>query len=32
ADLGWRRLKRGERDDPATLAPIYLSQPEGSAP
>lgn len=31
ADLGWRRLKRGERDDPATLAPIYLSQPEGSA-
>lgn len=32
ADLGWRRLKRGERDDPATLAPIYLSQLEVSAP
>jgi tRNA threonylcarbamoyladenosine biosynthesis protein TsaB len=24
AELGWRRLKRGERDDPATLQPIYL--------
>jgi tRNA threonylcarbamoyladenosine biosynthesis protein TsaB len=28
ADLAWRRLKRGDRDDPATLAPIYLNQPE----
>ena len=24
AELGWRRLERGERDDPATLQPIYL--------
>ena len=24
AELGWARLERGERDDPATLAPIYL--------
>ncbi len=30
AELGWQRLQRGERDDPATLAPIYLhSQPVG---
>jgi tRNA threonylcarbamoyladenosine biosynthesis protein TsaB len=25
AELGWQRLQRGERDDPAALAPIYLS-------
>jgi tRNA threonylcarbamoyladenosine biosynthesis protein TsaB len=31
AELGWARLERGEADDPATLAPIYLHQPEGSA-
>lgn len=31
AELGWARLERGETDDPATLAPIYLHQPEGSA-
>jgi tRNA threonylcarbamoyladenosine biosynthesis protein TsaB len=24
AELGWRRLMRGEQDDPATLQPIYL--------
>jgi tRNA threonylcarbamoyladenosine biosynthesis protein TsaB len=24
AELGWRRLQRGERDDPAALQPIYL--------
>jgi len=30
ADLAWRRLKRGDRDDPATLAPLYLHEPEGS--
>ena len=24
AELGWRRLKGGQRDDPATLQPIYL--------
>jgi tRNA threonylcarbamoyladenosine biosynthesis protein TsaB len=24
AELGWQRLVRGDRDDPATLAPIYL--------
>ena len=28
AELGWQRLKRGERDDPATLAPIYLHYPK----
>lgn len=27
AALGWRRLSRGERDDPATLQPIYLRRP-----
>ena len=24
AELAWERLERGERDDPASLAPIYL--------
>lgn len=32
AELGWNRLERGEIDDPATLSPLYLHQPEGSAP
>jgi len=27
AEIAWRRLKRGETDDPATLAPIYLQIP-----
>ena len=27
AALGWRRLSKGERDDPATLQPLYLRQP-----
>jgi len=24
AELAWQRLQRGERDDPVSLAPIYL--------
>jgi tRNA threonylcarbamoyladenosine biosynthesis protein TsaB len=31
AALGWRRLSRGERDDPVTLSPIYLHQPPAPA-
>ena len=27
AQVAWRRLNRGETDDPATLAPIYLQHP-----
>jgi len=27
AELGWSRLRRGERDDPASLSPIYLHEP-----
>ena len=27
AELAWHRLNRGETDDPATLAPIYLQHP-----
>jgi tRNA threonylcarbamoyladenosine biosynthesis protein TsaB len=27
AELGWRRLNRGETDDPAALTPIYLQYP-----
>ncbi|RLD00062.1 MAG: tRNA (adenosine(37)-N6)-threonylcarbamoyltransferase complex dimerization subunit type 1 TsaB [Chloroflexi bacterium] len=27
AELAWQRLNRGETDDPATLAPIYLQYP-----
>jgi tRNA threonylcarbamoyladenosine biosynthesis protein TsaB len=27
AELGWERLRRGQVDDPATLAPIYLKYP-----
>lgn len=30
AELGWQRLRRGEQDEAATLAPIYLHNPEGS--
>jgi tRNA threonylcarbamoyladenosine biosynthesis protein TsaB len=28
AELGWRRLARGDADETATLAPIYLPQPQ----
>ena len=27
AEMAWRRLNRGETDDPATLTPIYLQYP-----
>jgi tRNA threonylcarbamoyladenosine biosynthesis protein TsaB len=27
AEVAWRRLNRGETDDPATLVPIYLQYP-----
>jgi tRNA threonylcarbamoyladenosine biosynthesis protein TsaB len=27
AELGWERLAQNDRDNPATLAPIYLQQP-----
>ncbi len=27
AELAWERLRRGETDDPATLAPLYLNWP-----
>jgi tRNA threonylcarbamoyladenosine biosynthesis protein TsaB len=32
AALGWRRLARGERDDPATLQPLYLRGPSITKP
>lgn len=28
AELGWKRLARGDADDAATLAPIYLQHPQ----
>jgi len=28
AELGWERLARGDTDDPATLSPIYLHNPQ----
>ncbi len=28
AELGWKRLARGDTDDAATLAPIYLQNPQ----
>ena len=28
AEIGWERLARGESDDAATLAPIYLHHPQ----
>jgi tRNA threonylcarbamoyladenosine biosynthesis protein TsaB len=28
AELGWERLARGDFDDPATLSPIYLRNPQ----
>ena len=32
ATLGWQRLKNGERDDPATLQPLYLRPPHITKP
>jgi tRNA threonylcarbamoyladenosine biosynthesis protein TsaB len=32
AELGWRRLERGENDDIATLQPLYLRRPAISKP
>jgi tRNA threonylcarbamoyladenosine biosynthesis protein TsaB len=29
AEMGWQRLQRGERDNPASLSPIYLHYPSG---
>lgn len=30
AELGWRRLRRGQFDNARDLAPIYLKEPDGS--
>jgi tRNA threonylcarbamoyladenosine biosynthesis protein TsaB len=30
AELGWMRFVAGESDDPASLSPIYLQQPDGT--
>ena len=30
AELGWPRFEAGESDDPASLSPIYLQQPDGT--
>jgi tRNA threonylcarbamoyladenosine biosynthesis protein TsaB len=30
AEIGWRRLRQKQVDDPAQLAPIYLKEPDGS--
>jgi tRNA threonylcarbamoyladenosine biosynthesis protein TsaB len=32
AMLGWQRLNKGERDDPATLQPLYLRPPHITKP
>jgi len=32
AELGWKRLERGERDDVATLQPLYLRRPAITEP
>lgn len=32
AELGWRRLKEGDTDDPATLQPTYLRPPSVTKP
>jgi tRNA threonylcarbamoyladenosine biosynthesis protein TsaB len=29
AEIGWRRLRKGQVDDPAALVPIYLQEPGG---
>lgn len=31
AELAWARYQAGDDDDPATLSPIYLQQPDGQA-
>jgi tRNA threonylcarbamoyladenosine biosynthesis protein TsaB len=31
AELGWAKRRRGERDDPASLTPIYLHEPGSPA-
>lgn len=31
AQLAWQRLQKDERDDAATLAPVYLRNPDGTA-
>ena len=30
AELAWKRFAAGEADDPATLSPIYLQEPDGT--
>jgi len=32
AELGWRRIKEGDTDDPATLQPLYLRKPAITTP
>jgi tRNA A37 threonylcarbamoyladenosine modification protein TsaB len=32
AELGWRRLERGEADEVATLQPLYLRRPQITKP
>ncbi|HRQ37450.1 MAG TPA: tRNA (adenosine(37)-N6)-threonylcarbamoyltransferase complex dimerization subunit type 1 TsaB [Chloroflexota bacterium] len=29
AEIGWRRLRQGQVDDAASLAPLYLKEPDG---
>jgi tRNA threonylcarbamoyladenosine biosynthesis protein TsaB len=29
AEMGWKRLRKGQLDDPAALVPIYLQEPGG---
>jgi tRNA threonylcarbamoyladenosine biosynthesis protein TsaB len=29
AEIGWRRLRKGQLDDPAALVPLYLQEPGG---
>ena len=30
AELGWRRLRRGQHENAREIAPIYLKKPDGS--
>lgn len=32
AELAWQRLQAGQTDNPASLSPIYLQQPDGTLP